>query len=497
MINSRTKLLLVVAAVAVASAGSGYWIAKRSDHSMDATQAANANSNRKVLYWYDPMAPNQHFDKPGKSPFMDMQLVAKYAGDNANASSQTGVQIDPGIVQNLGMRIAVVQRGVLTQPITVVGSIGFNQRDIAIVQARTSGFVARVYQRAPGDVIAKNAPLVDLLVPEWAGAQAEFLALLKGNDADLIAAARERLVLLGMPAPLIATIEQNRQLQATITIGAPIAGVIDSLEVREGMTISAGATLAKLNGLDTVWLEAQIPEAQSSLIGIGRSVNATLTAFPGEGFSGKVIYMLPEANVATRTVRVRVELKNPQQRLRPGLFAQVSLESGTSEPVLIVPSEAIIRSGTRNVVIVEVDPTHFEPVEIRVGSESDGKTMVLAGLQEGQKVVASGQFLIDSEASLQGVLARLGANNATPAAASSAVARYEASGKVEAVSASEVLISHGPVPALGWGAMTMPFKIDDPESVPSLKVGDSVKFQFAQRDDAYVLQKIQKLGSTP
>ncbi|MGE0114971.1 MAG: efflux RND transporter periplasmic adaptor subunit [Steroidobacteraceae bacterium] len=464
---------------------------------MDATQATSANTDRKVLYWYDPMVPNQHFDKPGKSPFMDMQMVAKYAGDDASAASQTGIQIDPGIAQNLGMRIASVQRGVIAQPITVAGSIGFNQRDVAIVQARTSGFVARVYQRAPGDVIARNAPLVDLLVPEWAGAQAEFLTLLKGHDAELIDAARQRLVLLGMSAELIAAIEKHRQPQATITIGAPIAGMIDSLEVREGMTISAGATLAKVNGLDTIWLEAQIPEVQSGLIGVGRSVNATLTAFPGEDFNGKVIAILPEANAATRTVRVRVELKNPQQRLRPGLFAQVRLESGAREPVLFVPSEAIIRSGIRNVVIVAVDPTHFEPVEIQVGSESNGKTIVLAGLQEGQKVVASGQFLIDSEASLQGVLARLSANSASPATASPSMASYEASGKIEAVSASEVLISHGPVPALEWGAMTMPFKIDRPEMARSLKVGDSVKFEFSQHDDAYVLQQIQKLGSTP
>lgn len=497
MNNSQTKVVLLVAVVAVLSAGTGYWMAKRSDHSMAVTPAATANSNHKVLYWYDPMVPNQHFDKPGKSPFMDMQLVAKYADDNASAASQAGIRIDPSVAQNLGLRMAAVQRGVIGQSITAAGSIGFNQRDVAIVQARTNGFVVRVYQRAPGDSVSKNTPLVDLLVPEWAGAQAEFLALLKGNDTQLIDAARQRLLLLGMSAELIAAVEKNRQPQATITIGTPIAGVIDSLEVREGMTISAGATLAKVNGLDTVWLEAQIPEAQSGLISVGKSVNATLTAFPGEGFSGKVIAILPEANAATRTVRVRVELKNSQQRLRPGLFAQVRVENGASEPVLFVPSEAVIRTGTRNVVIVATDLTHFEPVEIQVGSESDGKMIVLAGLQEGQKVVASGQFLIDSEASLQGVLARLGANSANPATASSSMASYEASGKIEAVTASEVLISHGPVPALGWGAMTMPFKIDRPETAQSLKVGDNVKFEFAQHDDSYVLQQIQKLGSTP
>ncbi len=405
--NNSWKVFLAVAAIAVFSAGGGYWLARRGSHTMDATRVVTRNSDRKVLYWYDPMMPNQHFDKPGKSPFMDMQLVAKYADDAAGTTSQTGVRIDPGIAQNLGIRLAPVQRGVVAQPIAVAGSIGFNQRDVAIVQTRSAGFVTRVYQRASGDVIRQGEPLVDLLVPEWTGAQVEYLALIRSGDQALMSAARQRLLLLGMTTELIAQVESSGQPQTTTTVSAPIAGVITSLDVRAGMTLSAGAALATINGIRTVWLEAAIPEVQSTLLVTGKAVSAQLAAYPGETFNGQVIAVLPETNADTQTVRVRVELPNPDGRLRSGQFAQVHLETGDVQPVLYVPSEAVIRSGTRTMVIVATDNHRFEPVEVQIGADSQDRTVILAGLQEGQKVVASGQFLIDSEASLQGVLTRM------------------------------------------------------------------------------------------
>jgi Cu(I)/Ag(I) efflux system membrane fusion protein len=371
---------------------------------------APANTERKALYWYDPMVPNQHFDKPGKSPFMDMQLVPKYADAGVGGG---GVQISPNIVQNLGLRIAPVELGRLSQPIEAVGNIGFNQRNVAIVQSRTNGFVSRVYGRAPADVLRRGAPIVDLLVPEWAGAQAEFLALARSGDRDLIDAGRQRLLLLGMPADLISRIEASHQQQATITIVAPIAGAIETLDIREGMTVSAGAPLAKINGLQTVWLEAAIPEAQSGTVVLGQSVEAQLAAYSGETVKGRVIAILPQTSVETRTTRVRVELPNPSLRLRPGMFAQLRLNTGDDKLRLWVPTEAIIRSGTRNLVIVQAGADRFEPTEVRIGPEAGGRTVILAGLEEGQKVVASGQFLIDSEASLRGVLARLNSPDPT------------------------------------------------------------------------------------
>ena len=273
----------LLVAVAVLSAMAGYRAARHSSNSVSSMQSGSSAtmgaSGRSVLYWYDPMVPNQHFEKSGKSPFMDMQLVPKYADEGGLGNT---VQISSHMAQNLGMRIAPVVSGRVSQPIEAVGNIVFNQRTVAVVQARTSGFVSRVYNRAPADVLRKGAPLVDLLVPEWAGAQAEFLALLKSGDRDLIEAARQRLLLLGMPMELVAGIEASRQQRVAITVTTPIAGAIESLDVREGMTVNAGTTLARVNGLETVWLEAAIPESQSGAVAPGQTVEAELTAYPGK-----------------------------------------------------------------------------------------------------------------------------------------------------------------------------------------------------------------------
>lgn len=405
--NASRQLLSAMALgallLAAISAAAGYWFARSRNSA--GNSMLTAPGDRQPLYWYDPMKPDQHFDKPGKSPFMDMRLVPKYADEGGDI--ETGVvKIDPAIVQNLGIRFARVERGSLPQTIEAVGTVGFNQRDIAIIQARSNGFVTRVYARAPGEVIAKDAPIVDLLVPEWAGAQTEFLALLKSGDHDLIEAARQRLVLLGIPAELIASVAAARELHTTFTVRSPLAGMIDTLEAREGMTVSTGATLAKINGLATSWIEAAVPEARGALVQLGRRVEARLTAYPGEDFTGRVIGVLPQANAETHTVRVRIELANPGGRLRPGLFAQVRLNSGEQTPVLYVASEAVIRTGTRAVVIATGEQGRFIPTEVQAGADVDGKTVIVKGLAEGQTVVASGQFLIDSEASLKGVLAR-------------------------------------------------------------------------------------------
>ena len=411
------KISLIIAGIVVLSATAGYWLARSGDTKQVAT---TANTAREVLYWYDPMSPTQHFDKPGKSPFMDMPLKPKYADENQQSiNAASGIQIDTRVLQNLGMRLATVQRGVVPRAIAANGNLVFNQRNIAIVQTRSNGFVTRVYQRAPGDVIAQGAALVDLLIPEWTGAQTEFIALVKSGDKDLIAAAHQRLLLLGMSSELIAKVERQQTPQTTLTITAPIGGVIESLDARNGMTLNTGVTLATINGLDSVWLEAAIPEAQSSALQVGKVLNASLSAFPDKQFKGTVIAVLPETNIDTRTVRVRVELPNPHHALKPGMFAQVHIDMGDAQAVLFIPSEAVIRSGARNIVIVAADNNHFIPTVVGLGEESAGKTIVLNGLTAGQQVVASGQFMIDSEANLQGVLARLNGESSSSESMSS------------------------------------------------------------------------------
>ena len=362
-----------------------------------------AAPQKRILYWYDPMIPAEHHAGPGLSS-MGMKTIPRYADDGA-VEGGGGVRIDAAATQNLGVRLATVERGVLQSDLTVTGAIDFNQRSVAVVQARAPGFVQRVYNRAPGDVIGAGAPLADMLVPEWAGAQLEVRAVQRTGDRALIAAARQRLHLLG---------GSGSGGGGTTTIRSPISGVIQTLDVRQGMTLTAGQTLAQVSGLGSVWLNAALPEAQARQVRVGAAVRAELTAFPGQSFFGKVIAILPTAQADSRTLTVRIELSNRGGRLRPGMFATVHF-TGNAAAALLVPSEAVIRTGKRDVVMVAGAGGRFQPVEVKVGREGSGKTEILAGLGEGQKIVASGQFLLDSEASLGGTeVTPLGGQPMTP-----------------------------------------------------------------------------------
>lgn len=496
----KTVFLCIV--IAAASVALGFWLAQHRSRADNATMTANAapttaNDEQKILYWYDPMVPNQHFDKPGKSPFMDMDLVPKYADEVDTAD----VKIDPGVQQNLAIRRAVVERHALSQTMETVGSLIFNERNIAIVQTRSNGFVERVYAHAPGDVVKENEPLADLLIPEWAGAQLEYLALRRNGTAELLGAARQRLQLLGMPNDLIRTVERTGKPHMIVTIVSPINGMVQTLEVRTGMSVGMGMTLAQIVGIDPVWLDAAVPETQAEWVKEGQLLEAQLSAYPGETFSGRVIAVLPEINLETRTLKVRAEFPNPEQRLRPGMYAQVRIEAGQQKPLLWAPTEAVIRTGTRNVVIVDKGEGTFLPVEVELGPETSGKTAILRGLAEGQTVVASGQFLIDSEASLMGVLAKLDTPNEQEASSAlnemDVAELHQAEGMVKSIEGNEITLRHGPVPSLNWGAMTMPFMLADPALAKSLSPGDQVKFSFTSRNGEFEIQSIEKAGAAP
>ena len=389
----------IVAALVLLGLGAGYGLAQ-----FLSVASVAPKDDKPALYWYDPMYPQQKFDKPGKSPFMDMQLVPRYAEGTA-AADTPAVQIDPRQTQNIGVRLASVSRGVLTSTLELSGILAFNDRDVAVVQARAAGFVERVYARAPGDVLKAGAPLADLLIPEWAPAQEEFLSLRHSGDSGLIAAARQRLRLSGMPTGLIQQMERSGRVQSVLTVTSPLSGALQSLEVREGMTLAAGQTLARINGLDQVWLQVAVPEAQGSTLAVGQTVQSRFVGLPGKTVDGTISALLPATAMDSRTVQVRVELPNPDGNLRPGMTAQVRLAQTSGQAVLQVPSEALIRTGKRVLVMLAEEGGRYRPVEVEVGVENQDQTVILGGLQEGQQVVASGQFLLDSEASLSGITA--------------------------------------------------------------------------------------------
>ncbi len=497
--TSNKKLSAAAALLVVLGAGLGYGIAQwRAGVSPTAHSEATladagiaAKGDRKVLYWYDPMSPQQKFDKPGKSPFMDMQLVPKYADEVTTG----GVAVDPRVAQMLGVRTATVQKQRIGTTLQVTAAVQLNERDVSILQARTAGFVQRVARLAPGDVVAAGAVIAELLVPEWAGAQQEFLAVRRTGDEALTAAARQRLVLMGMPASLIQQVERTGQVQALTTVHAPIGGLVQELMVRPGMTVSQGMSLARITGLSTVWIEAALPEAQAGTARVGESVDVVLAAFPGETLRGKISAVLPEASSETRTLRVRAELPNPKGRLRAGMFARMQL-GASSEEALVVPAEAVIRTGQRAVAYVVERPGRFRPVQVRLGRELGDKLEILQGLQPGQQVVASGQFLIDSEASMQGVLQRQAGPAASAASAASGRASAESVvetvGRVVAFAGQQVTLDHEAVPALKWPAMQMDFRLAQPGLSKGFKPGDTVRFSLRESQDGYEVVALRR-----
>lgn len=425
----KTKsLVLALVIVTVAMAAGGYGLYRLGmDHAMrlsdaaagapaaaDAQKAGDIDpaTGKKVLYWHDPMVPGQKFDKPGKSPFMDMQLVPVYVDSGADES---GVAISPRVQQNLGVRLAEVKSGSQTSRVEAVGTVAYNERDVAVVQARSNGFLERLYVRAPLDPVRKGQPLAELYVPDWVAAQEEYLSAKRigarsdaASLAGLADAAKQRMRLAGMNDAQIAAVEAGGKVQARFTITAPIGGVMGELAAREGMTVMAGAPLFRINGLSTVWVNAEVPEGSAAQVRPGTPVEARAPAVSGAVFKGKVSAILPEVNPATRTIKARIELANPGGQLVPGMFATVSFAPAARKDVLLVPSEAVIQTGKRSVVVVAQGDGKFAPVDVEVGLDSNGQTEIRKGLQAGQKIVVSGQFLVDSESNLRASTTRMG-----------------------------------------------------------------------------------------
>lgn len=501
--NNKKILIALIAAGVLA--GSGYGLYRLGlnhgmqgsdgSHSSVSTTSSVANQ-KKPLYWHDPMVPGQKFDKPGKSPFMEMQLVPVYA----DGGDEGSVSISPRVQQNLGIRTAEVTRSSLASAVMAVGSVAYNERDVVLVQARSNGFVEKLYVRTPLDPVKKGQALAELYVPDWVAAQEEYLTakhMQAGGIAGLMDGAKQRMRLVGMSDDQIRAVEASGKVHSRITITAPVSGVVAELSVREGMTVMTGAPLFRINGLGTIWVNADIPENQSAKVRVGNAVEARTPSLAGIIFKGKVNAILPQIDVATRTLKARIELVNPSGQLVPGMFANLSFSSEARNDILQVPTEAIIQTGTRAVVMVAQGEGKFMPVDVETGTEENGQTEIRKGLEAGQKVVVSGQFLIDSEASLKGTTTRMG--DAPAASTSKATGTtHHGNGKVEKIDKNEITLSHGPIPSLQWGAMTMGFQLPANGLPANVAVGDMVTFDIRQtKDGMYQVTSISPTAEIP
>ncbi|SPA22260.1 RND family efflux transporter, MFP subunit [Cupriavidus taiwanensis] len=498
---ARTLVVLLVLASAGAAFYFGHQQGLRQTAASD-TPARGGDANlkagdiepgtgKRILYWHDPMVPGQRFDKPGKSPFMDMPLSPVYEQAGGGAT----VTVDSRVAQNLGVRMAEVKAGRLASALEVPGNVAINERGIEVLQARTTGFVEHAYARTTLDPVRKGQPLAQIYSPDWVTAQEEYLAVTRMDTSlhgDLRAAAMARMRQAGMTDSHIRLVQDTGKLQPRLAITSPVDGIVTEVGARDGMTVSPGTTLFRLASLATVWVLAEVPETHVSRLRPGQAVSALAAALPGQTLTGKVDAILPDINPGTRTVRVRIELQNQRRQLLPGMFVTARFEAAPGPDRLLVPTESLIHTGTRTIVMVETGPGGFSPVEVRTGATSGGKTEVTEGLEAGQRVVVSGQFLIDSEASLRGTAQRMTAAPATPPA-TGAAPEHEGSGRVEAVSAQSMTISHEPIPSASWGAMTMDFAAPASGMPQGFKPGDRIRFRFhLDRDGTATLSSVER-----
>jgi len=408
------KLVILLILVAALAAGAGYFAGQHSQ-----PPAAAEQPTRKVLYWYDPMVPDQRFDKPGKSPFMDMDLLPRYADD---APKEIGVAVSARQQQNLGMTTAQAQMRSLAPAFSAWATVTTDERSIQIVPAPASGVVESLYVRAPQQWIRAGEPLARLWIPEWTAAQQEYLAVRQLGDTTLTQAARARLALQFMPDSVVRELERSGKPQTRLTLRAERGGYVVKLDAREGARVEATQPLFELASLDPVWLVVDYSPDDMQTLSVGSEIIATAASLPGEAFHGRVSELLPQLETTTRTLKARVVLDNPQQKLKPGMFLTVTLpESTVRPPVLAVPEEAVIDTGTQTRVLLATGEGHFRAVNVTTGIVSGGWTQILTGVKAGDSVVTSGQFLIDSEASLRSALPQAQATAEAPPIAAPAM----------------------------------------------------------------------------
>lgn len=394
------KAILLVVGLVVGGVATYWWF----DNVDQGSSGEQASAEREILYWVAPMDKNYRRDKPGKSP-MGMDLVPVYADDVEDDESV--VSIKPHVVQNLGVRTEVAEYGKLRRQIDTVGYIEYDEDAMSHVHTRAEGWVEKLGVKATGDSVSKGQVLFELYSPTLVNAQREFLNALKGSNRQLLAASRERLNALGMTPDEVAELERSGEVNQRIRNIAEMDGVVTQLGVREGTYVTPATHVLSFAKLSQVWIIAEVFERQTSWIELNQEVSFELDYLPGQIWEGEVDYIYPELDPTTRTLRVRIKFDNQKMVIRPNMFASVAIFSESSDAVVHIPREAVIRGGVVDRVVVALTETKFRSVPVVTGMESAGRIEILEGIAEGDVVVVSGQFLIDSESNIDSALARL------------------------------------------------------------------------------------------
>ncbi len=400
MSKSKTILAVLIIALLLGIA-IGRWSAPGDSNPVVAT----ASDEREVLYWVAPMDPNYRRNEAGKSP-MGMDLVPVYAEDVDQVAGT--VSIDPTVVNNLGIRTALVAGGVLSRRIDTVGYIGYDEDTLQHVHTRVDGWIEKLATKATGDPVRKGQLLFELYSPTLVNAQQEYLAALRSENTVLRSASKDRLHALGVTASEISRLEKERVANQRVRVYAEADGVIAHLGVREGIYVTPATEVMSVARLDRVWVLAEVFERQAAWVQPGQRADVELDYVPGKHWQGTVDYVYPELDPETRTLKVRIRFENEGEVLRPNMFARVALYGGETEQLVHVPREAVIRGGSVNRVVLALGKGRFRAQQVELGIESGDRVAINRGVAVGDRVVTSGQFLIDSESNIDAALSRMG-----------------------------------------------------------------------------------------
>lgn len=447
--------------------------------------------DNKILYWVAPMDPNYQRDKPGKSP-MGMDLIPFY--ETAGGDSNT-VSISPVVVQNLGVRTTDAERTRLWRGIDTVGYVGYDESKVSHIHLRTEGWIEKLAVESEGERVKKGDFLFDVYSPKLVNAQEELVTALSSGNKGLIRATKERLSALGISSKQIKQLQQDKKVKQRISIYAPQDGVVSELPVREGMFVSPSMKVMTLGDLSSVWLLAEIFERQSQWVRVGQTAEVRLSYIPGKVWRGEVEYIYPSLDPKTRTLKVRLRFDNPGEQLKPNMYANVKIFGGAKDNIIVIPLEGLIRTGREERVIISLGEGRFESRQVKAGIESGNYVEILQGVREGDVVVTSGQFLIDSEASMRGSIARMTDPEVAGTDASSMQAEstvVSAGGVIKAILLDEhkLNLQHEAIEDLGWPEMTMDFIVADDVNIGELSVNDRVMFQLEQQDGRYLITSI-------
>ncbi len=464
------------------------------------TQLFSSQVDEKLpLYWVAPMDSNYRRDKPGKSP-MGMDLVAVY--EQGNSDTEAGnIKISAVVENNLGVRTALAERKSLHAEIKTVGYVQYDENKLIHIHPRIQGWIEKLYVNTSGDRVEKDQPLYEIYSPELVNAQQELVLALDRKSTLLIQAAKDRLKALQLPQQQITQLSRDKKVKQTVIFYAPQSGVIDNLNIRQGFFVKPGKTLMSIGKLDPIWVLAEVFESQASLVTKGQSVSMTLDYLPGRVWQGQVDYVYPTLSARTRTVKVRLRFDNQDHSLKPNMFAQVIIRTDNQMKSLLVPKEAVIRSGNVDRVVLSLGGGKYKSIEVKVGHFDKDSAEILAGLKTGDKVVSSAQFLLDSESSKTSDFKRM------VQASDESIRSFESetSGSVfgEIVSVSienrSLTILHQPISQWNRPSMTMDFILSDTIQqnidISLLAKGDPINFVFSIENGNFIISKLELISA--